>query len=91
VQIGFLGGAKAEVDFTRLMLKRLVFTGSTRRPRPIEVKGAIARALEEKVWPLLAAGTVAPVMDKTFPLRDASEAHRRMESSQHIGKIVLTT
>lgn len=90
VQIGFLGGAKAEVDFTRLMLKRLVLTGSTLRARPIEVKAAIARALEEKVWPLLSAGTVSPVMDTTFPLREAGDAHRRMESSQHIGKIVLT-
>ncbi len=90
VQIGFLGGAKAKVDFTRLMLKRLVFTGSTLRSQSIEVKGAIAEALEAKVWPLLAAGDVKPVIDTTFPLIEAAEAHRRMESSAHIGKIVLT-
>ena len=90
VQIGFLGGPKAKVDFTRLMLKRLVFTGSTLRSRPLAVKGEIAAALEAKVWPLLAEGSVAPVMDTTFPLADAAEAHRRMESSAHIGKIVLT-
>lgn len=90
VQIAFLGGPTAKVNFTRLMLKRLTFTGSTLRARPLEVKGRIARALEEKVWPLIEAGRVRPVMDQAFPLEQASEAHARMESSAHIGKIVLT-
>lgn len=89
VQIAFLGGPKAEVNFTRLMLKRLTLTGSTLRARPIEVKGGIARALEEKVWPLIEDGTVKPVMDQTFPLEKAADAHARMESSAHIGKIAL--
>lgn len=89
VQIAFLGGSKAEVNFMRLMLKRLTLTGSTLRARPIEVKGAIAAALEEKVWPLIAAGTIGPVMDQTFPLAKACDAHARMEAGEHIGKIVL--
>jgi NADPH2:quinone reductase len=91
VQIAFLGGSKATVDFLPLMLKRLTYTGSTLRPRPVEFKGAIARSLEEKVWPLLAAGTVAPQIFRTFALRDAADAHRLMESSAHVGKIMLTT
>lgn len=90
VQIAFMGGPKAEVNFTRLMLKRLTFTGSTLRTRSLEVKGGIARALEETVWPLIEAGKVKPVMYKSFPLEDASNAHALMESSEHIGKIVLT-
>ena len=90
VQIAFLGGAKAEVNFTQLMMKRLVHTGSTLRPRTIDEKGAIARALEEKVWPLLAAGTVRPLIDRVFPLAEAAEAHRWMEKGDHVGKIVLT-
>ena len=89
VQIAFLGGAKAEVNFTQLMVKRLVHTGSTLRPRTVDEKAAIARALEEKVWPLLAAGTVRPLIDRVFPLRDAAEAHRWMEKGDHVGKIVL--
>jgi NADPH2:quinone reductase len=91
VQIAFLGGSKATVDFLPLMLKRLTYTGSTLRPRPVEFKGAIAWSLEEKVWPLLAAGTVAPQIFRTFALRDAADAHRLMESSAHVGKIMLTT
>ncbi len=90
VQIAFLGGAKAEVNFMRLMLKRLTLTGSTLRARAIEVKGGIAGALEEKVWPLIEAGKVKPVMDQTFPLEKAADAHARMETSAHIGKIVLS-
>ena len=90
VQIAFLGSNKATVDFRRLMIKRLTHTGSTLRPRSIADKAAIARALSEKVLPLLTTGKVKPVMDSTFALKDAVEAHRRMESSQHIGKIVLT-
>src|SRR5262249_43209314 len=90
VQIAFQGSPKATVDFRRIMLKRLHHTGSTLRARAIEDKAAIARAVEERVWPLIAAGKVKPVMDKQFPLADAASAHARMESSAHIGKIVLT-
>lgn len=89
VQIAFLNGAVASADFSKLMLKRLVHTGSTLRPRTAEFKGAIAAALERQVWPLLAERRVAPVMDMIFPLRDAWRAHERMEEGQHIGKIVL--
>ena len=89
VQIAFLAGAKAEVDFTLLMTKRLIHTGSTLRPRTVDEKAAIAEALEAKVWPLLAAGRVRPVIDKTFPLCDAAEAHRWMERGDHVGKIIL--
>ena len=71
------------------MIKRLVYTGSTLRPRTVEVKGAIAAALESRVWPLLASRRVAPVMDMIFPLGDAWRAHERMEEGAHIGKIVL--
>lgn len=91
VQIAFLEGSKVEVNFMRLMLKRLTLTGSTLRARPNEVKGKIAKALEKQVWPLIASGAVKPVMDSTFPLEKAADAHARMESSAHIGKIVLTT
>jgi putative PIG3 family NAD(P)H quinone oxidoreductase len=90
VQIATLGGAEAAVNLARLMMKRLTLTGSTLRPRTREVKAGFARALEEKVWPLLAAGKVKVVMDSTFPLAEAAEAHRRLESSRHIGKVVLT-
>jgi putative PIG3 family NAD(P)H quinone oxidoreductase len=90
-QIAFLGGSKAEVDFLPMMLKRLTLTGSTLRPRPVEFKAAIARALEKNVWPLVEKGAVKPVLFKTLPLAQAAEAHRLMESSAHIGKIVLQT
>jgi NADPH2:quinone reductase len=90
VQIAFLGSSKATVDFRRIMLKRLHHTGSTLRSRSIADKGAIARAVEDNVLPLLAAGKVKPLVYKTFPLREASAAHALMESSAHIGKIVLT-
>ena len=90
VQIAFLGGARAEVDFTALMIKRLVHTGSTMRPRTIAEKAKIAQSLEEKVWPLLAAGTVKPVIDTVYRLEEAAEAHRRMEAGDHIGKLVLS-
>ncbi len=89
VQIAFLRGSRVEADFRLLMVKRLVHTGSTLRPRPVAAKAAIARALEDKVWPLIAAGTVAPVVDSQFPLERAADAHRRMESGQHVGKIML--
>ena len=90
VQIAFLEAPQATVNFTKLMTKRLVHTGSTMRPRTVAEKGAIAQALEAEVWPLLASGQVRPVMDATFPLREAAAAHRRMETSAHVGKIVLT-
>lgn len=91
VQIAFLRGENAQVNFRRLMLKRLTHTGSTLRAREIPFKAAIARALEEKVWPLLEAGKVKPVIDSTFPLADAAAAHARMETNAHIGKIMLTS
>jgi putative PIG3 family NAD(P)H quinone oxidoreductase len=89
VSIAFLSGSKAEVNFMPVMLKRLTLTGATLRPLPIERKGEIAKALKETVWPLIANGEIAPVVHSTFPMAQASEAHRLMESSQHIGKIIL--
>jgi putative PIG3 family NAD(P)H quinone oxidoreductase len=90
VFIAFLGGAAAQVNFVPMMLKRLTVTGSTLRARRVEDKAAIATALLDRVWPLLDAGTVKPVIYRTFPLAEAAAAHRLMESSDHIGKIVLT-
>jgi putative PIG3 family NAD(P)H quinone oxidoreductase len=90
VQIAFLSGAKATVNFAPVMMKRLTITGSTLRPRTVAEKAAIAAALEARVWPMLAARRIAPVMDSTFPLAEAAAAHARMESSAHVGKIVLT-
>ena len=90
VQIAFQGSPKATVDFRRIMLKRLHHTGSTLRARSIPDKGAIARAVEENVLPLIVAGKVKPVIYKTFPLKEAPAAHALMETSAHIGKIVLT-
>ncbi|MBL4908120.1 MAG: NAD(P)H-quinone oxidoreductase [Sneathiella sp.] len=89
VYIAFLGGAKAEVNFAPVMMKRLTITGSTLRPQSIQAKSDIGRRLEEKVWPLLSAGTVAPVIDSVFSLEDAAKAHARIDDSSHIGKIVL--
>ncbi|MEM9221838.1 MAG: NAD(P)H-quinone oxidoreductase [Pseudomonadota bacterium] len=89
VQIAMLGGVST-ANFWILMRKRLVHTGSTLRTRSVEFKAAIAKNLEEKVWPLMAAGTVRPVMDRTFSFADAAAAHARMEGGEHIGKIVLT-
>lgn len=89
LQIAFLKTAKAEVDFSIMMRKRAWITGSTLRPRTPAEKGAIARDLLEQVWPLLERGDVAPVIHETFPLAQASEAHRLMEASTHIGKIIL--
>ncbi|MEP9399138.1 NAD(P)H-quinone oxidoreductase [Mesorhizobium sp. KR2-14] len=89
VQIATMGGAVASTDFSRLMVKRLVHTGSTLRPRPVEVKADIAAGLEAHVWPLLSSRRISPVMDMIFPLREAWRAHERMEEGQHIGKIVL--
>ena len=90
VSIAFLNGATAEVNFMPVMLKRLTLTGSTLRPRSIEEKASLARTLREKVWPLIEAGRVKPLIDTVFPLKDAARAHALMEKSSHIGKIVLT-
>ncbi len=90
VFIAFLRGPKSELDINELMRRRLTVTGSTLRPRTVEFKGYLAKNLREKIWPLVEAGSIKPEIFKTFPLEKASEAHRLMESSQHIGKIVLT-
>lgn len=90
VQIAFLKGSVASVDLLALMRRRLTLTGSTLRARPPAEKGAIARALETQVWPLIEAGRVRPVVHAVFPLASAADAHRLMESSAHIGKLVLT-
>lgn len=89
VQIAFMQGAKANADFSKLMIKRLTHTGSTLRPRSVEFKADIAAELERQVWPLLAERRIAPVMDMIFPLREAWRAHERMQEGEHIGKIVL--
>lgn len=90
VTIALLGGNLAEVNFGVVMMKRLTLTGSTLRARAVEQKGAIAAALKREVWPLLESGKVKPVIHKTFPLKEAAAAHALMESSAHIGKLVLT-
>ena len=90
VQIGLMGGESATVDLRRVLGRRLTITGSTLRPRPVAEKGAIAAALAREVWPLLEAGTIKPIVFKTFPLAEAAAAHGLMESSEHVGKIVLT-
>jgi NADPH2:quinone reductase len=89
VQIAFLQGPKAELNMIEVMTRRLTMTGSTLRPQSDIAKAKIADQLRNKVWPLLTAGIVAPVMDQEFALEDAADAHRRMETSEHIGKIVL--
>ncbi len=90
VSIAFLAGAKVEINFMPVMLKRLTLTGSTLRPLPIERKGEIADALLKNVWPLIGRGKIMPVIHSTFALAEAHKAHELMESSQHIGKIMLT-
>jgi putative PIG3 family NAD(P)H quinone oxidoreductase len=90
IQIGLLGGARAELNLSAVMQKRLTITGSTLRTRSVEEKGAIARELEAKVWPLLAAGQIKPVIDRVLPLTEAAEAHRLLEDGHVIGKIVLS-
>lgn len=90
VQIGLMEAATALVDFRRILGRRLTITGSALRPRSVAEKGQIAAALHRDVWPLLDAGVVRPVVYRTFPLRDAAEAHRVMERSEHTGKLVLT-
>ncbi len=91
VEIATLHGVKAELNIQTIMQRRLTITGSTLRARPVADKAAIAVALRQHVWPLLESGAVKPIVHATFPLRDAAEAHRVMESSAHIGKLVLTT
>jgi NADPH2:quinone reductase len=90
VFIAYLRGPKTELNIDAVMRKRLTISGSTLRPRPVEFKGYVARNLREKIWPLIEAGRIKPEIYKTFPLEQAAEAHRLMESSQHIGKLVLT-
>ncbi|MFN3260492.1 MAG: NAD(P)H-quinone oxidoreductase [Pikeienuella sp.] len=90
VQIAFLQGPEVSLNFAQVMVKRLTITGSTLRPRSVAEKAAIAESLREKAWPLIAAGRVKPVMAAAFPLAEAAAAHRLMEGSTHIGKIVLT-
>lgn len=89
IQIAFMNGAIAEVDFTRLMIKRLTHTGSTLRPQSVEAKAQIAQELEAEIWPLISNGTIAPKIDKIFKFENAAEAHAYMESGTHIGKIIL--
>jgi len=90
VQIAFLASPKVDLNMLPIMLKRLTVTGSTLRPQSVEAKARIAAALEREVWPLIASHTIGPVMDSTFSLTDAAAAHARMESGDHIGKIVLS-
>lgn len=90
VTISLLGGSRAEVNMGLILTKRLTLTGSTLRSRTVAQKAEVAEAVRKNVWPLLAAGRVRPVIHATFPLAEASEAHRLMETSNHIGKIVLT-
>lgn len=90
VIIAVLGGVRGELDFGQILRRRLTVTGSTLRPRPVEFKAAIAAQLHQKVWPLLENGRIKPVIHKVFPLEQAVEAHRLMESSTHTGKIVLS-
>ena len=89
VQISVQAGPKATIDLSRVMTRRLTITGSTLRPRTVEEKGAIADAVRQHVWPLVASGRMAPVIDSVFPLARAADAHRRLESGAHVGKVVL--
>jgi len=91
VVIGFMGGDTSTLDFRRILGRRLTITGSTLRPRTAAEKGEIAAALRKEVWPLLERGAITPVVYRTFPLEQAAAAHALMESSEHVGKIVLTT
>jgi putative PIG3 family NAD(P)H quinone oxidoreductase len=91
VQIAFLRGSRVELNVATIMQRRLTVTGSTLRPRTVDEKGAIARALLERVWPLLADGHIRPIIDRTFTLARAADAHRYLEAGDHIGKVLLTT
>lgn len=90
LQVSLMAGSKGELDLGRVMTRRLTVTGSTLRPRPVAFKGEIAASLRERVWPLFEAGKISPVIHQTFPLNQASRAHELMETSTHIGKIILT-
>lgn len=87
--IAFLGGTRTTLDLTDILRRRLTITGSTLRPRPVEFKAGVARVLREKIWPLIEAGKIKPVIHKTFPLEEAEAAHALMETSEHVGKIML--
>jgi NADPH2:quinone reductase len=87
--IALLGGARTEIDLGQVLRRRLTITGSTLRPRPVAFKAQIARELRERVWPLIEAGTIRPVIHRSFPLEEAAQAHALMESSAHVGKLVL--
>ncbi|MGB9108108.1 MAG: zinc-binding dehydrogenase, partial [Telluria sp.] len=87
--IALLGGARAEVDLGQVLRRRLTITGSTLRPRPVAFKAQVARELRERVWPLIEAGKIKPVIHQVFPLAQAAQAHALMESSAHVGKIML--
>jgi putative PIG3 family NAD(P)H quinone oxidoreductase len=89
VQIAFLKGSKVEIDLMRLMLRRLTLTGSTLRAQEPEAKARMAKAIEERIWPLIAKGKIKPIIDSTFKLEEAADAHRRIDAPGHIGKIVL--
>jgi len=91
VNIAYQKSAVAEVNFLPVMLKQLTLTGSTLRARPLEEKTALVQTVRRQVWPWLASGRLKPIIDSTFALEDAKSAHERMESSAHIGKIILTT
>ena len=91
LQIALMQGYKAEVDFRPLLMKRVTLTGSTLRPRSVKEKAKIARSLHKEVWPLMDSGTIRPIIHQTFPLENAADAHQLMESSNHIGKILLKT
>jgi NADPH2:quinone reductase len=88
--IALLGGRDAKIDLSLVLRKRLTVVGSVLRARPVSEKGAVAESLRREIWPLIAAGKIKPVIDSTFPLADAAKAHARMETSAHVGKIVLT-
>ena len=89
IMIAFLGGSEANIDFSQIMRKRLTVTGSTLRPQSVAAKAMIAEELLNNVWPLLSCGKIAPVIDHVFALKDAPNAHKRMEKSVHIGKLIL--
>jgi NADPH2:quinone reductase len=91
IQIGLIGASKATFDLRPVLQRRLTITGSTLRPRSVAEKGAIARALEQEVWPLLENGSVRPIVHASFPLARAAEAHRALEAGRVIGKLVLVT
>jgi NADPH:quinone reductase-like Zn-dependent oxidoreductase len=89
VIIAVQGGARATIEVGRLMVRRLTLAGSTLRPRSADEKARLARAVEETVWPWIAQGKVAPVIDRTFPLAEAAKAHAWLEAGRHVGKVVL--